>query len=223
MKYFFNNSELIKKSHSLDLQDIFVLTATNGMKNGTFLEIGSHLPVNNNNTYNLEIQFNWSGVSIDLFEEFKNEWDIHRPNTIFIATDALKIDYEKLLFEYFPSKDIIDYLQLDIDPSMNTLSALKRIPFDKFKFRTITYETDFYAEGDVARNESRKILSNLGYELVAEDVLTSYFSGQLLPYEDWWVHPDLIDNSIIDFIKSRSSENSDPRYFLVDDFFKINQ
>jgi len=222
MKYNFNNSELVKKSYSLDMQDIFVMTATNGMKNGTFLEIGCHLPINNNNTYNLESVFNWSGVSIDLFEEYANEWKFHRPNTTFLATDALNTDYEKLLSYYFPTINIIDYLQLDIEPSINTLSALKRIPFDKFKFRTITYETDFYAEGDYARNESRKILSTLGYELVAGDVLTCYIPNQISPYEDWWVHPDLVDRNIINTIKEKSLKNSDPRYFLVYDLFQIS-
>jgi hypothetical protein len=111
---------------------------------------------------------------------------------------------------------VFDYLQLDIEPSQHTLIALKRIPFEKYKFKVITFETDLYRDGDQVRNESRKFLLNHGYELVAGDVLTGYYPGQLLPYEDWWVHPEFVDRTIVDFFKNRSSQNSDPRFFLVD-------
>lgn len=213
MKYYFQESELIENSNSLDMQDIFVLTMTNGMKNGSFLEIGCNHPINYNNTFILEKYFNWSGIAIDFYDDFRPSWVEHRPNSIFRAMDATRIDYESLIMSSYPGMTIIDYLQLDIEPSLNTLKALKRIPLNKYKFRTITYETDFYNEGDFARNESRKIFIEAGYELVVGDVYTHYYGGGH-PYEDWWVHPDLVDRNIIELIKEKGQQNQDPRVFL---------
>jgi len=214
--YFFKDSEKIEKSNSLDLQDIFVLTMTDGMQNGIFLEIGCNQPIDYNNTYILEKYFKWEGISLDYFDDFRPSWIEHRPNSIFRAMDAMKVDYESLLLSTYPGINVLDYLQLDIEPSQHTLIALKRIPLEKYKFKVITFETDLYRDGDQVRNESRELLLSHGYELVAGDVLTGYYPGQLLPYEDWWVHPEFVDRKIIDFFKNRSSQNSDPRYFLVD-------
>ena len=35
--------------------------------NGIYLEIGAHDPIVNSNTFNLEVQCNWKGISIELF------------------------------------------------------------------------------------------------------------------------------------------------------------
>lgn len=211
MKYFFPNYEIIDKHYSCDLQDIFVLTATNGMTNGKYLEIGANDPLTFNNTFVLEKYFGWQGISIDYFDDYRPAWTEHRPNSIFRAMDAMRVDYESLLLSTYPGVDTLDYLQVDIEPSLHTLIALKRIPFEKYQFRTITFETDLYRDGDQARNESREFLLKFGYELVAGDVLHQHRH----PYEDWWVHPDLVDRNIIDFLKNRSNQSSDPRFFLV--------
>jgi hypothetical protein len=213
--YFFKDSDKVKKSNSLDMQDIFVLTMTDGMKNGIFLEIGCNQPIDYNNTYILEKYFNWKGIALDYFDDFRPAWIEHRPNSIFRAMNAMKVDYESLLLSTYPGINVLDYLQLDIEPSLHTLVALKRIPFEKYKFKVITFETDVYRDGDQARNESRELLLSHGYELVAGDVVTNYYPGNLLPYEDWWVHSELVDRNIIDFFKNRSIQNPDPRYFLI--------
>ena len=46
--------------------------------------------------------------------------------------DALQINYKELLEEKY-NKNIIDYLQLDCDPSNITYEILLKIPFDKYK------------------------------------------------------------------------------------------
>ena len=40
----------------------------------------------------------------------------------------------------------------------------KRIPFDKYKFSVITYETEIYYSSQEIKNESRRILKNYGYD-----------------------------------------------------------
>lgn len=60
-------------------QDLFVIAVTQGKKHGRWLELGCGPPKKNSNTYLLEKEFSWTGVSIDLREqqEVKKElWNV---------------------------------------------------------------------------------------------------------------------------------------------------
>ena len=47
-------------------QDKLVLKYLKNKKNGTFVDIGCGFPKHINNTYLLESEFNWYGISVDL-------------------------------------------------------------------------------------------------------------------------------------------------------------
>ena len=66
------------------------------------------------------------------------------------------------------------------------------------RFAVITYEHDCYAEGDAVRDESREFLSGLGYVLVGSNISVDEFH----PYEDWWVHPELVDMERVEKIRN---------------------
>jgi len=51
--------------HSQIGQDQFVSSTLNGKKNGTFVEIGAGHPINQNNTYTLEKEYRWKGISLE--------------------------------------------------------------------------------------------------------------------------------------------------------------
>ncbi|MCK6371030.1 MAG: hypothetical protein L6Q83_06820, partial [Gammaproteobacteria bacterium] len=93
----------------------------------------------------------------------------------------------------------LDYLQLDIDPSINTLAVLKRLPLETWRFSVITFETDAYTGDMRARDESRQILAAHGYVPVARDVCVLFppVSPQPIPFEDWWVDPAAVAPEII--------------------------
>lgn len=65
-KYKFDGIEDIKINHSKHFQDMFVLSAHKGKRNGFYLEIGSGGPFVHNNTALLETKFGWKGISIDI-------------------------------------------------------------------------------------------------------------------------------------------------------------
>jgi hypothetical protein len=68
------------------------------------------------------------------------------------------------------------------------------IPFDTYKFAVITYEHDYYCdESKSFQEKSRKYLESYGYVRVVNNISPDDFR----PYEDWWVHPDFIDNKIL--------------------------
>ncbi len=202
LRYKFPGAEIIEENYSQVFQDMFVLSMLNGKKNGTFLEIGGAKPFERNNTALLEEKFGWNGVSIELDKTFTEEYISKRPNIKVINENALDINYEKLLKENFNTK-VVDYLQLDIEPANNTYECMLKIPFDEYKFAVITYEHDYYIDVTKSyRDKSRKFLRDNGYVLVANDISPEGKST----FEDWWVHPDLVDNKILDIMMDTSDK-----------------
>jgi len=213
----FDGSESIETNYSQSYQDMFVLSVLNGKKNGTYLEVGAYDGVFINNTYLLEKKFGWKGLSIDIDQSSEQSFrKSGRENDILIQ-NALDIDYLDLLTKKnFPSR--IDYLQIDIEPQINTLECLKKIPFDKFKFSVITYETDYYdpsvsrEESHKVREESRKILESNGYELLVGNICNISNND---PFEDWYVDPTVIDPEILNLFRGSREYNDTAENYML--------
>jgi SAM-dependent methyltransferase len=193
LKIKFRNADTIYRNYSEAYQDMFVLTVHDGKRNGTYLEIGAGFPLYGNNTYLLESKYDWKGVSIDISPELVDRFNSNRRNQA-ILCDATTVDYNKLISDAkLPT--VIDYLQLDCDPPSVTYSILEKIPFDKYKFGVITYEHDHYNDSEkIYKEKSRQFLKQHGYVLVVTNVAPS---GDL-DFEDWWVHPDVINLHSLD-------------------------
>jgi FkbM family methyltransferase len=221
LRFKFNGSENIQNNHSQVFQDMFVLSMLDGKRNGTYLEIGGGYAYHKNNTALLERDFEWKGVSIEFNEHCVNDYKTNRPNANVLHTDALLLNYSRLLKQYFSDQDTIDYLQLDIEPSANTYEALLSIPFNEYKFGVITYEHDHYVDVSGSyRDKSREYLTKMGYELVVTNVAEDDESA----FEDWWVHPDLVDRSIINVMKATDeSVKNAGKYMLCGDTIAIAQ
>lgn len=212
LKNIFNSHEKIEKNYSQAYQDMFVLSMLDGKENGTYLEIGSGHPISGSNSYLLEKVFKWKGLSIDkeVDDVFYNE----RINLILMA-DALDIDYSSTLPSFFLKDTYIDYLQIDCDPPKQSYEILKKIPFHLYKFAVITFEHDHYCDPDkIYRSLSRDFLHSVGYEMVVGNIGVNSFS----PFEDWWVHPDLIDYDILNKFKNITDKNIDVEEYMLDDF-----
>lgn len=189
----FNGLDSIDKNHSQSFQDMFVLAATDGKRQGTYVEIGSAEPFKGNNTALLETKFDWKGISIDINQRKVDEFSVERKNQV-ICADATKVDYVQLLSSF--GQDI-DYLQVDCDPPEVTFEILKRIPFGLHRFAVITFEHDYYWNKSI-RDQSRAFLKSKGYELLVSDVAYNKFHS----YEDWWVHPDLVSAHAKDALRN---------------------
>ena len=185
-------------------QDKFVLNILKEKKNGFFLEIGSNHPVNINNTYLLETKYNWKGIMVEYEKSFLPLYIEQRPNSIHIIDDATNVDY-KNIFEINNVPLSIDYLQIDLEANngstIKTLEKLDSDIFDIYKFATVTFEHDIYCTNfGNTRLHSRDIFKKRGYICVFEDI---HDSGN--PYEDWYVHPDLVD---MDYVNKLIENNS---------------
>ena len=183
-KFPFDGIENIENNNSKHFQDMFVLSVFDGKRNGTYLEIGSGEPHIHNNSALLEEQFGWKGISIDNDPALCYNFSNNRTNTV-LCENALEIDYQKL-FETHCLDNRIDYLQIDCDEA--SLEILKKLPLNEYKFGVVTFEHDGYRLDPLQKEVARKIMLEHGYKLLVNDV--AFAPGY--PYEDWYVHPDLV-------------------------------
>ena len=189
-------------------QDKFVLKILKEKKNGFFLEIGSNHPMNINNSYLLETKYDWKGIMVEYDPSFLPLYRTYRPNSIHVINDATRVNYRNI-FEETNMPLSLDYLQIDLEANngstLRTLKILDYQIFDKYKFATVTFEHDIYHTNFAkTRLESRNIFKKRGYVCVFEDVNNEYN-----PYEDWYVHPDLVD---MDYVNELIERN---KYFYV--------
>ena len=198
-------------TYSQAAQDLFVRAITKYKMNGFFVDIGSNHHQVNSNTYILEKKYNWSGLLVDYDASFRTLYDTHRSKSIYVIDDARKIDYKNILDNNnFPKH--IDYLQIDLDvdnkSTLDTFLLLNDTIFDTYKFATITFEHDIYTGNYFdTQSISRKILRDRGYILVFPNV-SLFWAGSFKPFEDWYVHPDLVDMNIVNKVLTTKSLNT---------------
>jgi hypothetical protein len=172
-------------------QEEFIINILNGKKNGYYVELGAAHYSNGNNTYLLEKEYDWTGVSFEIVDSMRDEFNANRKNPC--MGDALSFNY----IDYFEKNNFpkqIDYLQLDIDAGYDlhgrpvgnshwTLQGLIAVPLNTYRFTLITFEHDanMYWRNASIRDAQREILDSYGYSLVQR----SY-------HEDWWVDSNLI-------------------------------
>lgn len=208
--------------NGLSGQDLFVMFCTNFKTNGTYLEIGTNHPIGCcNNTYLLESKYGWSGFLVEYSNEFTELYKIHRPRSYAIIKDATTINFlEEFEKVNFPKN--VDYLQVDLDvENRSTLTTLENLDsqlFNSYKFAVITFEHDFY-RGDYfnTRSISREMFEKRGYIRVFSDVRAQYNKEE---YEDWYVHPDLVNMEYINKIKTEiHGINKDDVIKILEDNF----
>jgi hypothetical protein len=188
-------------------QDKFVIHALQGKRFGYFLEIGSNDPIHINNTYLLESNYNWKGIMVEYEPRFLPLYKEHRPNSIHIINDASQIVYKDVL-ETMNAPHAMDYLQIDLEEengsTLRTLQNLDRNIFDTYTFATVTFEHDIYhSNKHNTREISREIFARRGYTPVFQDIN----NGIEFPYEDWYVHPTLVNTAYIQALKSLNQKH----------------
>lgn len=179
-------------------QDQFVANILNFKKDGYCVDIGSNHSIISNNTYVFQ-DWDWTSISIES-DGVYNESYSTRKNGVHLNENALSIDYKKVFEEYeFPKN--IDYLSLDVDTV--SLSVLRILPLDEYRFKVITIEHDQYLYGDAYRGPQRELLQSHGYLLLCSDVYAEQpgYEGKECPFEDWWVDPSEFSEELIEKIK----------------------
>ena len=127
---------------------------------------------------------------------------------IFFHRNGFLSKVVKLVFSDKNGPSAIDYLQIDLEANngstIKTLMNLDRDVFDNYKFATVTFEHDIYHTNFAGTREvSREILNKRGYVLVFGDI---HNKEPAYPYEDWYVHPDLVDMNYVRQLMEVNSE-----------------
>lgn len=186
-------------------QDSFVQWVLQKKRNGTFLEIGSNDPIEINNSYVLESEYGWRGIMVEYDSRYLKNYLQHRPTAIHIMEDATQVDYLEYLEQLAPPEKCVDYLQIDLevsnDSTMGALNQVEKTMQAGYKYAVVTFETDVYQDvSNNTRERSRQVFEQHGYCRVFADV-----KNDGLPYEDWYVHPDLVDMERIDRVRTEES------------------
>ena len=155
-----------------------------------YLELGVGDWDRGNNSYSLETEHGWGGISIDYEDRFVDGFNSNRNNKC-IKSDATKINFH----DFFKENEIpkrVDYLQIDLHGNHQSgqkakneiekpLKTLVSLPLNEYRFSVITF--DFgnlnYFNNLGIRDAQRQILSSFGYYLLVDKF-----------YEDWWVDGD---------------------------------
>lgn len=156
--------------------------------NGTYVEIGGHLPAKRSNTYNLEVGHNWRGFSVEFDRKYKQHWDecIERTSNIYWA-DAMTFNYsDAAKLNNLPSR--INYLSIDIEPPENTFKALQKVINDGLVFDLITFEHDRYQSDKDYHKVACDFLLPKGYKIAVENV---WHKKETRQFETWFVHEDI--------------------------------
>lgn len=186
----FPGCEAIDTNYSEAYQDMFVLCATNGKTDGSYLEIGAGDPFYGNNTALLEM-LGWRGVSIDLNPRFADAHNTSRRNRC-ANQDAIQTNYT-MFADQNNLPEIIDYLQVDCDPAIVSFEVLKQVLQSNRRFRVVTFEHDHYMEHNSIREDARKLMEIHGYKLIVDNIAPDSDRA----FEDWYIHPELVDSDII--------------------------
>lgn len=173
-----------RASYAQAAQDLLVIAMHGNKRNGTYVEVGAQDPIRNNNSFLLERNLGWSGLSFELRTDYGYFFNRLRRNPCIVG-DATQLNYRDV-FERAGLPQTIDYLQVDIDPPSNSLRVIEAMPLGEYQFGVITFEHDSYACGQDVAQSSRTLLTHHGYSPVALDVC---YGG--LSFEDWWFHPDI--------------------------------
>lgn len=179
------------KSYSAENQDLTALVLFNSKRGGTYLEIGSGPPIDcGNNTYLLEKEFDWRGVSLDIYN-YTDQYKEVRKNP-FLCCDATSTDINLIVKNL---GGYVDFLQIDVDGTNQaknnvSLRVLESIDFNVCRFGFVTFEHNLYLGDSMERQASRDILLSSGYTMFISDVCHND-----LAFEDWYIKEEFMPNS----------------------------
>lgn len=200
--------------YSFEQQDEFIVNLFKLKKQGFFLDIACQNPIQGNNTYTLEKEFDWNGLCFDIDDTHTKlgyvtaDGQIHKPrweevrNSPFIQMDATSDLFKNFLVDRIPKDLVVDYISLDVDTPTGqnlALDVLHKIIEAGVRFKAMTFEHEVYKH--TIQQSSREILENQGYRRLFSNV--RLWGGGIYPdegafFEDWWIDPRYFDPNILD-------------------------
>jgi FkbM family methyltransferase len=118
------------KHFSQNDEELIIRDFFEDRKNGFFVDVGANHYRTNSTTYYLEKYLEWGGIAVDAICDFKKEYELYRPKTLFFCFFIADRSDDRLDF-------YINRQNRRVSTGVEDL-ARKQGPFDKQKAATIT-------------------------------------------------------------------------------------
>jgi hypothetical protein len=178
---------MTKNTYSQANQDIFVSSVIG--HNGNYIELGARRAIAHNNTYLLETEYNWKGISVEFDRRFEKDWLLSGRKNPIEWSNALTLNYKDLLKKHDISENI-DYLSCDLEPANITFCALTILINQGIFPRIITFEHDFYRYSATNYYKvATDFLNYHGYKIAVDNVTVDDTASQF--FETWYVRNNI--------------------------------
>lgn len=191
-------------------QDKWVEDMTEGKTGGFFVEVGAYDGIHSSNTYYLEQVLGWRGICIEAGPEQHHYLAMNRPlainvhkavmpytgtcnfNNLEISEigEVVPCDTLSNILKDNNAPKILDYVSLDIEGG--EVGALESFDWDSYRINLLTVEHNLYMRGPLQKESIHQILSEHGYVRVVEDVRCLDPAFYMVPFEDWYAHPEFL-------------------------------
>jgi len=169
-------------SFSSDGEDFVLMKYLARIKNGNYIDIGSHQPVKHSNTF-LFYLAGWKGICIDPLPNLKNKYKFIRRRDKFInaAVIGSKSNIQKEL-NFFYYKNNRDNSTFDPDRVKKLSAKFGREPSSTITIPKINVDEMLSSTEEFFRESKEINLLNLDIEGFEIDILDDFFSCNVYPW-----------------------------------------
>lgn len=178
----FNKAVGMPFNFSHDGEDLILIKYLSNLKNGNYIDIGSHQPVNGSNTFLFYLK-GWKGICIDPLPNLKYKYSLIRRRDKFINAGLItsrKKNQDNLNFYYY--KKNRDNSTFDLK-SVNFLSdKFGRKPSSIINVPTINVSKLLAIREKFFKQNLEIYLLNIDIEGFEIDILVDFFSANVYPW-----------------------------------------
>ena len=173
---------VVSFSFSNDGEDLILMKYLNKIKNGNYIDIGSHKPIKISNTFLFYLS-GWKGICIDPLPFLKKKYRFFRRSDKFINSGVLtsKSDYQKEINFYYYKK-YSDLSTFDPDRVEDLRKTYGREPSSIIPVSKITVFDLISISKDLFGHNNAIHLLSLDIEGFELDILNDFFSNKVYPW-----------------------------------------
>ena len=200
---------------SSDGEDYILQKIFSKLKNGYYIDIGSHHPILHSNTFLFYLN-GWRGVCVDPLPNLIKKYKIFRGEDIFIpAGFAEKNLKNKLTFYHYAKTP--DNSTFDKERVIELKNKFSRVPSEEIQVDLVNINDVMTSFSKI--NPSSEIhLLNLDVEGFEEKILESFFLNKIFPWvvcvEDLGFLADELNKSMIDSLMKKNGYKLGMKTFL---------
>lgn len=200
---------------SSDGEDYILEKIFGELKNGNYIDIGSHHPILHSNTFLFYLN-GWRGVCIDPLPNLKKKYKFFRGEDIFIPSGFTdKKTNEKLTFyHYIKNPDNSTFDKERVKVLKNTFS---RIPSEEIQVELVNINDIMNSFRNISYANEIHLL-NLDVEGFEEKILEDFFKNGYFPWiicvEDLGYLVDDMNKSLIDALMKKNKYKLGMKTFL---------